>query len=158
MYDSDDAFWRRILIVPFPETVPREERVDDLDEKLVENEASGILNWMLEGYDRLDEQGGFTADRTVDETRKLWMSWSTPVIRFYARCLRDEVGAEADKDTVYKAYKDFCEEEMSVMPVTEKSFGKRLCKFPHIDSVRVKTSGRQKKTVYQNVRLRDDLR
>lgn len=158
VYDSDGAFWRRILIVPFPETVPREERVDDLDEKLVENEASGILNWMLEGYDRLCEQGGFTADRTPEETRKLWMSWSTPVIRFYARCLRDEVGAEADKDTVYKAYKDFCEEEMSVMPVTEKSFGKRLCKFPHIDSVRVKTSGRQKKTVYQNVRLRDDLR
>ena len=158
VYDADDAFWRRILIVPFPETIPRDDRVDNFDEKLVEEEASGILNWVLEGYDRLNEEGGFTADRMPEETRELWMSWSTPVIRFYARCLRDEVGAEADKDAVYKAYKEFCDEEMSVMPVTEKSFGKRLCKFPHIDSARVKTGGRQKKTVYKNVHLRDDLR
>jgi len=157
VYDADDAFWRRILIVPFPETIPRDERVDNFDETLLEEEAAGIFNWVLEGYDRLNEEGEFTADRTPEETRKLWMSWSTPVIRFYARCLRDEVGAEADKDAVYKAYKEFCEEKMGVMPVTDVAFSKRLCKFPHIDSKRVNT-GAGKTTVYMNIKLRDDLR
>jgi len=158
VYDADDAFWRRILIVPFPETIPRDDRVDNFDRKLVDEEASGILNWVLEGYDRLNEEGGFTADRTPEKTRKKWMMWSTPVIRFYARCLRDEVGASEPVDDVYEAYKNFCVEEMGVTPDTKKAFGKRLTKFRHIGSVTKRGEGRSKKRHYVNVRLREDLK
>lgn len=157
IYDADDAFWRRILIVPFPETIPRDEREDDLDEKLVEEESSGVLNWILDGYDHLVEEGGFTADRNVEETRKKWMTWSTPVIRFYARCLRDEVGASEPVDDVYDAYKTFCEEEMGVTPVTKVKFGKRLTKFGHIGREN-EGSTHSRESVYINIRLRDDLR
>lgn len=156
VYDADGAFWRRVLIVPFPETIPRDERVDNFDEELLEEEASGILNWMLDGYDRLVDQDGFTADRTPKETRQKWMTWSTPVIRFYARCLRDEPGASEAIDDVYAAYKDFCT-EMDTMPVAKKAFGKRLTKFPHIDSTQT-GGGHRNKRVYVNVRLREDLR
>jgi putative DNA primase/helicase len=158
VYEADDAFWRRILVVPFPNTVSEKDRVDELARKILDEEGAGILNWMVEGYERLVDEGGFTADRTPEETKKLWYTWSTPVIRFYARCMRDEVGGKADKTTVYDAYKQFCEKKMGVMPVTEEAFGKRLTKFPHIDSDRVKTGGRNKKTVYRNVVLREDLK
>lgn len=155
VYNADEAFWRRILVIPFPKTVSKKDRVNELARKILEKEGAGVLNWMVEGYERLDDgDSGFTEDRKPEETRKLWYLWSTPVIRFYARCLRDEVGAKADKNAVYAAYKKFCKREMETMPVTETEFGKQLTKFPHIDSGRIKTGGRNKKTVYHNVTLK----
>jgi putative DNA primase/helicase len=156
VYDADDAFWRRILIVPFPETIPRDERMDNFDEKLLEDEVSGILNWILEGYKRLLEEGGFTADRTPDETKKLWMSWSTSVIRFYARCLRDDFESSEPVGDVYDAYTAFCKDE-GLTPVGKVAFGKRLTKFPHIDSVQ-SGGGHQNQKHYSHIRLREDLK
>jgi phage/plasmid-associated DNA primase len=79
------------------------------------------------------------------------------VIRFYAWCLRDESGAHEPKDEVYDAYKTFCEEELEEMPVSKKSFGKRLKKFPHVDSGQT-GGGHSNERVYLNVRLREDLK
>lgn len=47
--DTDHAAWRRLRLIPF--TVRFEGRTDekDLDEHLLAEEASGVLNWMIEG-------------------------------------------------------------------------------------------------------------
>nr|WP_276591988.1 phage/plasmid primase, P4 family [Halorutilus salinus] len=155
VYEADEAFWRRILIVPFPESIPREDRVDNLDEELVDREASGILNWMLNGYERLAEQGGFTADLTPEETRKLWLTWSTSVVRFYSRCLKDDMdGAEKVSD-VYDAYKSFSDKE-GLTPKSKEAFGKSLLKFPHIG--KAKTGRASDQRAYTNIQLRDDVK
>jgi putative DNA primase/helicase len=156
VYESDNAFWRRILIVPFPETVPREERVDNLDEKLVENEASGILNWILEGYNRLVEQNGFTSDLVPEETRKRWWSWSTSVVRFYSRCLRRDLDSSEKVGEVYQAYKEFCRDE-GMTPVSRESFGKKLKEFPHIGS-ECTGGGRGNERMYTNIRIAEGYR
>jgi len=50
--DNSDAFYRRIMLVAFPETIPRSERESDLDQQL-QSELPGVLNWALEGLKRL---------------------------------------------------------------------------------------------------------
>ncbi len=45
---TDEAIWRRILLIPFDVTIPPEERDPRLPAKLRE-ELPGILNWALEG-------------------------------------------------------------------------------------------------------------
>jgi putative DNA primase/helicase len=61
--DSSEAFWRRIQLIPFSRQFTGEDRDNDLSEKL-RAEASGILNWMLEGC-RAWQQIGLNAPDKV---------------------------------------------------------------------------------------------
>jgi putative DNA primase/helicase len=47
---TDDGIWRRLLLIPFEEQIPPEERIpkNELDATLFA-EAPGVLNWMVEG-------------------------------------------------------------------------------------------------------------
>lgn len=45
---TDDGIWRRIVVVPWDVQIPKHEMDFDLEAKLSE-EASGILNWLLQG-------------------------------------------------------------------------------------------------------------
>lgn len=46
--DMTNAMWRRILVIPFKVTIPKEER-DPLLETKLDQERSGILNWAIAG-------------------------------------------------------------------------------------------------------------
>jgi putative DNA primase/helicase len=106
---DDEAFYRRILLVPFPETVPAAERDKHLDDKL-QAELPGVLNWALTGYDRLRQQGGFTADRTPGQTQETWQKWADSVSRFESAALVEGDDAIAKSD-VYAAYIEYCRQE-----------------------------------------------
>jgi P4 family phage/plasmid primase-like protien len=106
---DDEAFYRRILLVPFPETVPAAERDKHLDEKL-QAELPGVLNWALRGLERLRKQGGFTGDRTPAMTQETWQKWADSVSRFEKAALTD--GDEPlPKSDVYAAYIEYCRQE-----------------------------------------------
>lgn len=104
---QDEAIWRRLLIVEFPDTVPNEQRDEDLPEKLKE-ELPGILNRALDGLDRLREQNAFTNDRTRENTQKLWDSWRDAHKRFLYDTfnITGDSDDTVDKDTYYQAYKE----------------------------------------------------
>ncbi|WP_158853811.1 phage/plasmid primase, P4 family [Halorhabdus sp. CUG00001] len=107
---EDEAFYRRVLLVPFPSTVPKDDRDPHLDEKL-QSELSGVLNWMLEGLQRLMQQGQFTADRTPGETQRTWEKWGNTVDRFRETCLTKDESEDLPKQTAYQAYHAYCESE-----------------------------------------------
>jgi P4 family phage/plasmid primase-like protien len=105
---DDEAFYRRILLVPFPETVPEDKRDRHLDDKL-QDELSGVLNWALEGLQRLTENGVFTGDRSPAQTENTWQKWGDSVKRFESAALME---ADADhaipRSKVYAAYLEYC--------------------------------------------------
>lgn len=43
------AFWRRLRLLPFEHTVPPEQRIADLEDRLVEDEGPAILAWLIRG-------------------------------------------------------------------------------------------------------------
>jgi len=53
---SDDAFWRRVRLVPFTITIPKDQRDSKLPGRL-SHEASGILNWALMGLRDWQQHG-----------------------------------------------------------------------------------------------------
>lgn len=106
---ADEVFHDRWIHVSFPDSVPVAEQDEDLRGRLLD-ESAGILNWMLDGLDRLREQGHFTNERTVDRKRDLWESFGDPVLRFKQRRL-EVTGSH--EDTVPTAvmqdeYAKFC--------------------------------------------------
>lgn len=106
---DDDAFFRRILLVAFPSTIPKAERDPHLDDKL-QNELSGVLNWALAGLQRLLRQGRFTGDRPPVQTQNTWEKWGSSVERFAQLCVEEGSGT-LEKKRLYKAYVAFCEDE-----------------------------------------------
>jgi len=107
---DDEAFYRRILLAPFPETVPEAERDKHLDDKL-EAELPGILNWAIEGLQRLVANGGFTGDRAPGHTQDTWQKWSDSVSRFADAAIDDDGTEDIPKAKIYAAFLEYCRQE-----------------------------------------------
>lgn len=61
----DPAVWRRIKVIPFNYTVPKDKRDPNMRKKLFEEEAAGILNWMIEGAKRVLDQGKIIVPQSI---------------------------------------------------------------------------------------------
>ena len=112
--DDDQAFWRRWIIVEFPRYFTPDERDPTLERKLTSDEnLSGLLNWAIEGWSRLMEQGHFTnIETTADETRRLWQSWGESVDEFIVECLETDPDADNISTTaVNEVYREWCNRE-----------------------------------------------
>ena len=145
---DDEAFYRRILLVAFPETVPVAERDKRLDEKL-EAELPGILNWAIEGLQRLMANGGFTGDRRPGRTQETWQKWSDSVSRFSDAAL-DEGDKEIPKAKIYAAYIEFCRQE-GIPSDTQHSMTKAL-KQEGFEDARTYVDG-ERQRVFVNISL-----
>lgn len=105
--DNDEAFWRRWLLVEFPNYYPPADRDPDLRDRLTNPEAlSGVLNWAIEGRNRLLDKGFFTnEDRLAHDKRVRWQSWGDTVDEFIAECVEHD--DDADRITTGEAYQRF---------------------------------------------------
>jgi len=128
---DDEAFYRRILLCPFPETIPRAERDPALDDKL-QSELPGILNWAIEGLQRLLGNGRFTGDRSPGHTQDTWEKWGNSVSRFSQVALEDGPD-KLPKGEVYAAYLAFCREE-SIPTETQHAMTRALKKEGYTDA------------------------
>lgn len=66
---SDYGIWRRIMLIPFNQTIPEGERDSRLSEKL-RNEYPGILNWMIEGCLQWQREGLKPPFAVTDATKE----------------------------------------------------------------------------------------
>jgi P4 family phage/plasmid primase-like protien len=142
--EDDGAFYRRVLLVPFPTTIPREQRDKSLDSKL-RDELPGILNWALEGLSRLLRQDGFTGDLSVHETAETWDKWGNTVDRFAKACLETSTDATPKpKADVYQVYQRFCDAE-SFPAETQRQLTRRLKTEHGIQDGHATVDGRQQR-------------
>lgn len=148
---DDGAFYRRILLVPFPKTVPRSQRDKQLPKQL-EKELPGILNWALDGLTRLLDQSGFTGDLTPHETAETWEKWANTIDRFAKVCINTSNDATPKpKGDVYALYQRFCEAEN--FPAEPQQKMTRRLKTDHgVRDGRVTVDGRQTRS-FLNIEL-----
>lgn len=55
-----NAYFRRLIILPFLRSIPEEKQDRTLGDRIIANEISGVLNWIVEGVKRLMSQGRFS--------------------------------------------------------------------------------------------------
>lgn len=81
----DDAMRRRLIFITFKTAVREEDRDPELESKL-KSEASGIRNWMLEGY-RKFVQDGYKLEQTPSsmEETDLWMVENHQTVELFMR-------------------------------------------------------------------------
>jgi putative DNA primase/helicase len=124
--EQTNAFFRRFLIIPFDVTIPPEKQDKQLHSKIIDNELSGVFNWVLEGLNRLLEQKGFTHCDAALTAVEQYKTQSDSVKMFI-----DESGftKSATEFTLvkelYPQYRSFCSED-GFIPVNKTNFIKRL--------------------------------
>ena len=113
IYDDDSfAFWRRWVIIEFPNQVPDERQDKHLIDKLTtDTELSGLLNWALEGLERLLNQQGYSYKKSVEETTEYYLRAADPVYAFLIDvCEVDSQGC-VTKDELYEAFLSYAKEK-----------------------------------------------
>ena len=104
----DEAIRRRVHIVPFTVTIPPNERDHKLEDKLQE-EHSGILQWMINGCLKWQEIG-LVQPEVVKEATSSYMDMEDVLADWIAENLVHEEGSIAHLRDVYVNYVKFCED------------------------------------------------
>jgi phage/plasmid-associated DNA primase len=104
-----DAWQRRLAIVRYDKPKPANS-IPDLDKRILETEASGVLNWMLDGlYALRSANWQLTLSpeqkRRVDE---LLLESDSVKVFFTDRCISDTTAPGMTVADAFAAYCDFC--------------------------------------------------
>jgi putative DNA primase/helicase len=104
----NDGLFRRLAVIPFSE-IPEDKR-DKSYKEAVKTEGSGILNWALEGLDRLNKRGRFLIPQTVqDATANYRNAIDIPAKFVMGMCVQGPDYNE-QSSILYNAYKKWCDE------------------------------------------------
>jgi putative DNA primase/helicase len=123
--EHTNAFFRRFLIIGFDVTIPEANQDKQLANNIIQNELSGVFNWILKGLERLLEQKNFSKCEAVENARSNYEIQSDSVKLFI-----DELEYRTSTDyttikTLYDQYKVFCIDD-GYRPVKKSNFMKRL--------------------------------
>lgn len=106
--EDNEAIWRRLILIEFPNTFPREQQDVQLLKKLINpDELSGLLNYALEGLKQLLIANGF--DDEVSKTREAYIRATDGIGSFVLDCLVKNPSNDIQKEQLYAEYVDYCE-------------------------------------------------
>ncbi|GHV14734.1 hypothetical protein FACS189491_11370 [Spirochaetia bacterium] len=120
---TDHGIWRRIKLIPFTTRIADEKQDKNLEEKL-RGEASGILNWLLEGTLRWAAEG-LKTPRIITSATEEYRGEMDAIGNFIQeRCVQGP-GASIRARELFKCYQDWCDEN-NEHACSERFLGLRL--------------------------------
>jgi putative DNA primase/helicase len=120
---ADYGIWRRIKLIPFNTRITEDKQDKHLEMKLRE-EASGILNWLLEGMAIWQQERLKTPKAVLFATDEYRGEMDVIGNFIQEKCVQDKNMTVTIK-RLYKAYSDWCDENHE-HPVSERFFTLRL--------------------------------
>ena len=128
IHDNSDGMWRRVWIVPWDVQIPESEQVafEDMQATFAA-EASGILNWMIEGCLAVLDAGRlYPPDKVLAATAE-HRDDMDPVGHFLSACVERHEGSMVTGGGLYAVYEAFCAEG-GAKPFGQTLFGKAVPK------------------------------
>lgn len=108
------GLFRRVKVVRFP-PIPQDQRDPEIKER-VKLEGAGILNWALDGLDRLRERGEFDIPQVVKDSTDDFRETNDIPAAFVAECCivgsdpKSRQPYRTQGGVLYKAYSEWCRE------------------------------------------------
>lgn len=160
--DQTDAFFSRWILIEFPhkftdEDDEHKDAIKNIAGKLTtEEEMQGLLNWAVEGLERILDQGQFTETKRMQEVKLRWLMETDPIQVFAEHMLERDDGNFITKDDMYEFYGDFCDYHGAF--VEEKNvFGRKLNKaLTFVRPARPQINGRRE-NCWKNVRFKNGM-
>ena len=164
---ASEALMRRIIVVPFDYRIPDDMVVPGLAKKLVAEEASGILTWLVQGAIEYEAARGLQIPPVVQEATQAYQKGLTALStlaadivvpeEYIGECLEFCQGNSLLKAEVYKAYVTDCEAE-GMKPASAKAFGQSMIEaeyqHPTVENYRVQDSNGKSQRAWYNVKFK----
>lgn len=130
--DRSEGFYRRLIIMRFNHTVPRDKRDPDLVEKF-RMEADGIFLFALEGLMRLMNNHYMFNETEINKAElQQYREDSDSVLSFVREYCQVDAAYQVGSTELFQAYKTYCE-ECGLKPYSQKMFTQQLITaFPDI--------------------------
>lgn len=122
--DQSDGFFRRIIILEFPyKFLPAEQfakatekekkwvKLRDtkhLDKMTTDAELSGVLNFALDGVERLEKNDCFSYSKSIDEVRQMWIRKSSSFEAFCLEQVDEDASGVVSKDELRREFALYC--------------------------------------------------
>lgn len=104
-----------------------------------------MLNWALDGLDRLLDQQGFTGDRAPQATRETWESCGSSLGKFKDAAIERNAEGAVPKKKLYNAYLRFCRDRGIPAISGQKKFTGEFTSDAEIDQDRATIDGKQER-------------
>jgi putative DNA primase/helicase len=139
--DSSGAIANRMLILRMTNSFLGQED-HDLYDKL-QPERAAILNWALDGLDRLTRNGKFTVPQSSSDAANLMMDLASPMSAFVPERCDLKPDATVHRDDLYHAWKTWCEDN-GHQSGAKSTFGRDLrAVVPQLGSTQPRINGKQ---------------
>ncbi len=121
---TDTAIWRRIRLVPFTVTIPKDERDTELGEKL-KAERKGILAWLVEGCLEWQKIGLADPPEVLAAVQE-YQAEMDVLANFIAECCIVAPQVRVTPSGIYNSYVAWHKRIEGGEPMSQKAFGTAL--------------------------------
>ncbi len=142
---DDAAVWRRVKLVPFEVTRPKDQWDSEIDDKL-RLEADAIMTWLINGF-RLWRRNGLAAPAKVEAATAEYQYEEDATSQFINERLEAEGSALVRTVEVWHAYEEFIHEQQAV-PIRKQDL------FAKLDGLGYTKVRRSSGEVFKGIRLR----
>lgn len=137
--DRTHGWYRRQIIINFPNRFAKDMNKAREMEYYMNEERSGIFNWMLEGLRRVMSRGDLIIPQTVQDNQEEFKAINDPLEGFLKECTRSLTPADGlSKRTgistavLYKVYEFWCDdnygEKAKQLKMVQRNFTERIHK------------------------------
>lgn len=149
-YDDSDAFYRRWIIINFPNKFSEVNGKGLMESLTTEDELSGLFNIAIVGIKRLLDNGKFSGQKSIDVIREQYVRLSDSVQAFVMDCLEISSDKWIEKKELYKVYGAYCKNN-NIPISSEKRFFSRIGFSIRIEDCRVQDSNRRKIHAFRGI-------
>jgi putative DNA primase/helicase len=129
----DKGIWRRIVVIPFPVSIPDDQKDAQLLNKLTQPESlSGILNWLIEGYRLWREEGLEPWPLAMQVAIDAYRDSADHVRRFIKERCYVNHAVQVKFKALYAAYQSWCHDNEEAA-LSKKAFSQRLLSYTFTD-------------------------
>lgn len=124
--DLSYGIQRRMMIVPFNRKFEKHEMVLGLFEKIWGEEASGILNEAVAGFQRLRKRGQFDEPKDCLRAKNEWLVRSNILVTFVEEYCQKDGDKTQGINEFYEVFKTYCEDAGVFHRLTRGSVKNRI--------------------------------
>jgi hypothetical protein len=149
--DASGAIAHRLIVLTQVTSFLGQE--DKALERDLANELTGILNWSLDGLERLDERGRFLEPKSSVEAVAILAATVSPIKAFLKELCTVGPEHRVPTDILFEAWRDWCRDSGRDHKGTKETFGRNLlAAIPGLAQTRPYVNG-AKVRMYQGVKL-----
>ena len=155
--DNTYAFWRRFILIDFPNEFSGDKKdVRLIDKITTKEELSGFFNKAIKALKRVLSNGKFTYELSVSDVKSYYRLLASPIAGFIDECLEQDNEAFETVEGLYNAFLKYCRDKKRTI-VSEEVFAKKLKIYCDWEVTTFTTSvNKQRKRAIRGVKFKDE--